>query len=229
MHLFKNCQIQFLILYELIVWACFIWVIKLHRTVADDEIGLCALIRRLVVTAQETWFTLHNISRLLFLAAGRQLLCTHAFFQGFVVKSVAWLQEKPKQTHCLKFAPVLCITVTDCGLSCLILLYKVVSPPCEGWKQWNVEVKCFGVFEQVYTKDSQTDELKHASMWKKNKVWKIEYNLQVLTNEDTVGSSLMNLGAGQAQVLALGAGSASRCGNLFWIKTLILKMKTFEN
>lgn len=76
MHLFKNCQIQFLILYEHIVWACFIWVNKWQQGLWTDG-EFWVLICRLVVTAPETWFTLHYISGLLFQAAGRQLLPLH--------------------------------------------------------------------------------------------------------------------------------------------------------
>lgn len=88
MHLFKNCQIQFLILYELIVWACFIWVNKLHRAVDrwwDRGSGL-------VVTARETWFTQHNTSRLLFQAAGRQPLL-HTCLAWFMEK-LGWIKNK---------------------------------------------------------------------------------------------------------------------------------------
>lgn len=63
-------------------WSCMNWLSELASfewlsytglwTDVEVEMGLCALIRRLVVTARETWFTLHNISRLLFHAAGRQ-------------------------------------------------------------------------------------------------------------------------------------------------------------
>lgn len=142
MHLFKNCQIQFLILYELIVWACFIWVNKLHR--AADRWRDRALICRLVVTAQETWFTLHNISRLLFQAAGRQFLFFFFFFYfSFFLHTClfrdSWKsfagsdkreregEKKNTQTHCTNFAPVCASLPTDCRNRCQVMFSQLES------------------------------------------------------------------------------------------------------
>lgn len=98
-------------------WSCMNWLSELASfewlsytglwTDVEVEMGLCALIRRLVVTARETWFTLHNISRLLFHAAGRQpsLRTCLLFFFFF-----AWSDTLSQ------ICSGLCITVTDCSV-----------------------------------------------------------------------------------------------------------------
>lgn len=116
------------------------WVNKWHKGLwTDDEIALSALTCRLVVvTAQETWFTLHTTQHnttwagyCFKLQDGRAFffclsLCTHVLCDSW--RSLAGKKNKKKgkkyKTHCPR---LLCIAVTDCRTRCQVMFSQLES------------------------------------------------------------------------------------------------------
>lgn len=116
------------------------WVNKWHKGLwTDDEIALSALTCRLVVvTAQETWFTLHTTQHnttwagyCFKLQDGRAFfflsLFMHTCLMWFMEK-LGWEKNKKKgkkyKTHCPR---LLCIAVTDCRTRCQVMFSQLES------------------------------------------------------------------------------------------------------